>query len=187
MPEVTTTAATSQGDCISTAFRQAMRRLATTVTIITATDHQGGPVGMTATAVTSVTNDPPALLICVNRSASIHPSLGPAARFCVNLLRQGQEQLSHTFGGALPPEQRFRLGRWDTDTAGTHFLVDAQANLFCTVDAAMDYGTHSIFVGRIARVLLNGDVAPLIYGDGRFLDLPRPQTSPPMPSPPCTL
>lgn len=149
-------------------FRSAMRRLASTVTIVTSTGPEGRS-GMTATAVTSLTTDPPALLVCVNRSASLHASLHMQSLFCINLLNPDHAELSFAFGGRVAPEQRFDFGNWAEDDGGTPYLLDAQANLFCSVDAMLDYGTHTIFVGKITNVRLHGDVNPLIYGDGRFL------------------
>jgi flavin reductase len=150
------------------AFKGAMRRLATTVTIVTTRGPDERPMGMTATAVTSVSAEPPALLICVNRSASIHPSLTMGRRFCVNLLASDHGHLSSAFGGRVAPDERFATGAWQAD-ADVPFLADAQSNIFCTVDGLHDYGTHTIVIGKVGSVRLHGEVRPLIFGDGRFL------------------
>ncbi len=150
------------------AFKGAMRRLAATVTIVT-TGSAAERNGMTATAVSSVTTDPPALLVCVNRTASLHPSLLMGSRFCINLLHVQHAELSHLFGGKALPEERFQHGQWAFDEHGTPYLTDAQSNLFCVVDALLDYGTHTIFVGKVKGIRLHGEVAPLIYRDGRFV------------------
>jgi flavin reductase (DIM6/NTAB) family NADH-FMN oxidoreductase RutF len=149
-------------------FKSAMRRLASTVTIVSCNGPQGRS-GMTATAVTSLTADPPAVLACVNRSASIHASLHMHSPFCINLLSPDHADLSFAFGGRVAPEERFAQGDWADDEGGTPYLLDAQSNLFCTVDAMLDYGTHTIFVGRVARVRNHGEVRPLVYGNGRFI------------------
>ncbi|MDD3445191.1 MAG: flavin reductase family protein [Zavarzinia sp.] len=151
-----------------TAFKGAMRRLAATVTVIT-TGSGGERQGMTATAVTSVTMDPPALLICVNQSASLHPVLETGTRFCVNLLNESHGEVAGAFGGRLQGADRFNAGQWAVNDHGVPYLTDAQANLFCRVDALMLYGTHTIFVGRVEDVRLFGDIAPLIYQDGRYV------------------
>lgn len=146
-------------------FRTAMRRLAATVSIVTAPPR----VGMAATSVTSLTLDPPALLVCVNRSASLYPHVSRAgAPFCVNMLAGTHGDLSMAFGGGASQEERFALGDWREDGWGAPFLADAQSNLFCVVDALLDYGTHTIVVGRVEAVRLHGEVDPLIYGDGRY-------------------
>lgn len=148
-------------------FRLAMRRLATTVSIVT-TSSEGRPFGMTATAVTSLSTEPPSLLFCVNRSTSIFPRLGPGVRACVNLLCSEQARLAEVFAGKVVPEERFSFGRWQHGEDGIPVLTDAQANLSCTIDAMFDYATHAIFVGKVDLVCLSGEIRPLIFGDGRF-------------------
>jgi len=151
------------------AFKSAMRRFAATVTILTV-GNGDAKCGMTATAVSSVSTDPPAVLACVNRAASFHASMKMSSPFCVNLLAADQGPLSSAFGGKLPPGDRFSIGNWQSDDDGRPYLLDAQANIFCIVDAVLDYGTHTIFIGKVYAVRLHGDVQPLIYGNGRFID-----------------
>lgn len=151
-------------------FKDAMRRLAATVTIVSAASDEG-PSGMTATAVTSLSADPPAILVCVNRSASIHAKLTLGNRFCISLLSTDHRDLPTAFGGGIDPEKRFDHGSWNVSRYGTPFLADAQANIFCTVDAQFDYATHTIVIGKVDAVRMPGeDIRPLIFGDGRFLN-----------------
>jgi flavin reductase (DIM6/NTAB) family NADH-FMN oxidoreductase RutF len=152
---------------IKAAFRNAMRRLAATVTIITTTDGTQ-PHGMTATAVTSVSTDPPTLLVCVNQTASMHDPLHGSGRFCVNLLRSAQTELCGVFSGQRDGAERFNFGEWMTDESGVPYLADAQASLLCTVDLKIPYATHTIFIGRVDQVRIFDEVQPLIYQDGRF-------------------
>jgi flavin reductase len=159
---------TASADEVTAAFKAAMRRFASTVTIVTVRSGNNHH-GMTATAITSVTADPPAVLACVNRSASIHANLRLGMPFCINLLSSEHRALSSAFGGGLSPERRFSQGLWQLESEGPPYLIDAQANLFCIVDTSLDYGTHTIFVGRVEAVRLHGSVQPLIYGDGRFI------------------
>lgn len=149
------------------AFKQAMRRLATTVTIITTRGADSLPLGMTATAVTSLSAAPPSLLACVNRSTSIHAHLATGTDFCVNLLSKQHHELSSAFGGKVAPAERFGLGGWDLQHLP--YLKDAQVNFACTVDGLFEYGTHTIVIGRIHGIRMPGRFAPLLYGDGRFL------------------
>ena len=150
-------------------FKAAMRRFAATVTIITVGDADSR-FGMTATAVASVSASPPAILVCVNRAASIHGNMLMGTPFCVNLLGRDHECLSLAFGGQVSTDQRFSVGSWQLDTRGRPYLTDAQANVFCVVDGKLSYGTHTIFVGRVDAIRLHGETRPLIYGDGRFID-----------------
>lgn len=150
------------------AFRNAMRRLASAVGIVTA-DGPDGPVGMAATSITSLTVEPPAILLCVNRSASIHACLAPDAPLCVSILSRHQQHVSAAFGGAVPREQRFTIGHWSPDRNGLPALAEAQANLSCRIDKLVSYGTHSIVIAQVEGVCLSDDVAPLIYQDGSYL------------------
>jgi flavin reductase len=154
---------------IETAFRAAMRRLAATVTVISTTAENGLRHGMTATAVTSVSADPPAVLACVNRSAALHAQLGLGRRLCINLLHCSQQRLSEVFAGAMEGEPRFAVGDWRSDDAGVPYLADAQANIFCEIEALHAYGSHSVCIGRVTGVSCRVDVAPLVYQDGTYM------------------
>jgi flavin reductase len=150
----------------SDAFRNAMRRFAATVSIISCA-CEGSRYGMSATAITSLSADPPSLLICVNKTAATHRALRGGGRFCVNVLRSFHSELSRAFSGKVKGEDRFRLGSWASED-GVPFLSDAQANLFCAVARVMDYETHTIFVGRVYFARVQEHVDPLIYQDGRY-------------------
>lgn len=152
---------------VNTAFRAAMRRFAATVSIVTAGDHEHHH-GMTATAVTSVSMDPPSLLVCINQKSTLHDIMHRARRFCVNVLHRDQATLSAAFSGGMPPEKRFELGNWLRCEDGLPYLVDAQANLFCRKAAALPYGTHTVFVGLVEDVGVREVMAPLIYQDAGY-------------------
>ncbi len=149
-------------------FRGAMRRLAASVAVVIA-NSDNGPVGIAATSVTSMTVDPPAVLVCVNRSASLHAHLEPTARLSLNLLSRSQQDVSAAFAGGLPQAERFKAGRWTEAANGLPALEGAQANLSCVIDAMLAYGTHSIVIARVLGVTIGGEVDPLIYQDGRYL------------------
>jgi flavin reductase (DIM6/NTAB) family NADH-FMN oxidoreductase RutF len=149
-------------------FKAAMRRLAASVSVVVA-GSDDGPVGIAATSITSLTVDPPAILVCVNRLARLHATLIPTAPLSVNLLGKQHEHVSAAFGGGVPQEERFSVGDWDETELGLPSLRDAQANLHCVIDAMLAYGTHSIVIARVLKAVVNGDVAPLIYQDGGYL------------------
>jgi flavin reductase (DIM6/NTAB) family NADH-FMN oxidoreductase RutF len=152
---------------LASGFRQAMRRMASTVTIITATDHDRHH-GMTVTAVSSVSMEPPSLLVCLNNRTRLHDIMGQARRFCVNVLHDEQAELSIAFSGSVPAEERFDKGVWEKTADGLGFLVDAQANIFCEKMAAIPIGTHTIFVGQVIEVRLGDAVEPLIYQNASY-------------------
>jgi flavin reductase (DIM6/NTAB) family NADH-FMN oxidoreductase RutF/nitroreductase len=149
-------------------FRAAMRRLAATVCIVTIADKEGWN-GMTATSITSVSMDPASVLVCVNSTASLHEPMRSGTRYCINVLRSSQVPQAGAFSSKkLKGAERFAPGAWEENAAGLPFLSDAQANLFCTIDQIVPYGTHTIFIGRVDEVRVAEDVAPLIYQDGQF-------------------
>jgi flavin reductase (DIM6/NTAB) family NADH-FMN oxidoreductase RutF len=152
---------------VPAAFRFAMRRLATTVTVVTAL-NKGARVGMTASSITSLTINPPALLVCINQSASIHACLEVGRPFCVNLLASVQQKIPAVFAGGLTGEARFAHGVWTPDDHGVPRLEGAQANVSCLVDRMLAYGTHSIVIGRVEAVRIAGTVDPLIFQDGHY-------------------
>lgn len=153
---------------VTVGFRGAMRRLASGVAIVVARGD-GAPVGMAATSITSLTMDPPAVLVCVNQSAGIHPALSPGCPISVNILSRHQRDVSAAFGGAVPRDKRFEVGQWVDDAHDLPMLDEAQANLACTIDSMMPFGTHSIVVARVEAVRLSESVEPLIYQDGAYL------------------
>lgn len=155
-------------------FKNAMRRLAATVSIIATADEDGWH-GMTATSVTSVSMDPPSVLVCVNTTATLHKILHAGRRFSVNLLRASQESHAGTFSSSkIRGADRFADHAWkasegDDKDDSLPYLVDAQANLFCDIDQAVSYGTHTIFIGRVNAVRNGELVSPLLYADGQYL------------------
>jgi flavin reductase len=148
-------------------FRNAMRRLATTVSVVTCADHDGWH-GMTATAVTSVCMEPPALLVCVNMGTGFYGRLSASGIFCVNLLGSPHVQISQAFGGTLKGVERFRRGNWKL-ARGVPYLVDAQASLFCRTASITYFGTHGIFIGGVKEVRFADAASPLVYQDGQYV------------------
>ncbi|MGO7133567.1 flavin reductase family protein [Rhizobium leguminosarum] len=162
MPELLSIPAT-----VETSFRAAMRRCAATVTIITAQEGDTH-YGVTATAVTSVSMEPPSIMVCLNRDAFLHDIMLRAPRFCVNVLRSSQTDLSRAFSGAVPRERRFEVGNWLYTDEGLPYLGDAQASIFCRKVAAVPYGTHTMFVGGVDDVSVYDAVEPLIYQNAGY-------------------
>lgn len=108
----------NDGDAIAGEFKRAMRRLASTVTIVGTADANGNRYGTTATAVDSVSMNPPSLLVCINHAASIHAPLSGRGAFCVNVLTTEHERLVSAFSGRLTGEERFAVGDWRDDGRG---------------------------------------------------------------------
>jgi flavin reductase len=147
-------------------FRQAMRRVAATVNVISVC-VDGQPLGMTATAVSSISMDPPSLLVCVNRAASLHEPMGGMPHFRINVLHRDQERIAAMFADRSQHGLRFLSG-WDLDCASAPRLLDAQASILCRRTDHHQFGTHSIFIGVVEEVHVRDDVDPLLYLDGRY-------------------
>ncbi len=151
---------------VSADFRLAMRRLAATVSIVTCAD-EAGRHGMTATAVTSVSLQPPTILVCINAEARLHSKVTTQKRFCVNLLKVGHVALSERFGSRRYEHDRFAVGDW-SELDGLPYLTDSQASLFCSTQQQVTAGSHGIFVARVDRIIIADEVEPLLYQNGGY-------------------
>lgn len=150
-------------------FRQGMRRQASAVCVIT-TIHDGLRHGMTATAMSSVSAEPPTLLVCINRSASLHGPIKASGRFAVNLLSRDHVDVAQRFSGKGAREQRFEGSEW-ASRDGWAYLQDACASFLLTTDQVVDHHSHAILIGRVEQVMLRRPPAsPLIYHDGDYAE-----------------
>lgn len=153
------------------AFRTAMRELAAGVTVVTATGP-GGPRGLTATAVCSVSAEPPTLLVCVNRATEGHAAILASGAFCVNVTAHEHRPLAEHFAGrgGLRGAERFAHGAWRSLVTGAPVLDDAIAAFDCRVVQALDWGTHTVFLGAVAATHASAPERPaLVYRGGAFL------------------
>jgi len=164
MPEFT--------DNLSAGLKAGMRRLAASVCVVSLCDQQGQRQVMTATAVTSVSDSPPALLVCINKEASVFSAVQNGGDFCVSILNQGQKDISALCAGLTDEQDRFSQGNWQDNDQGLPYLAEAEANFFCHNDKLIDYGSHLIAIGKLYAVrTAEGDVAPLLYADGSYCQL----------------
>lgn len=157
-------------ECVETAvFREAMRRLAAGVTIVTAV-HDGEKGGLTATAVCSLSADPPQILVCVNRSAHAHDLIHKGDRMCVNVLAHDQQILAARFAGqgGVTGAERFLAGDWIADKTGVPVLSDALASFECVVAERVSASTHTIFIGKVVGVRVRAAGRPLLYASGAY-------------------
>jgi flavin reductase len=157
----------SGSQVIDQGFRDAMRRLAGTVTIVTVANGSE-PHGTTATAVTSLSMAPPSILVCFNRDSRLHPLLDAAERFCVNILHTDNVEMSQLFSSKVSSSERFASGEWITPEGGAPSLANAQSSIQCIKDKQVDYGSHTIFIGRVTMVTNREEVAPLVYCNGGY-------------------
>ena len=151
-------------------FRLGMRLLAGAVNIISSV-HGGRRYGMTATAVCSVTADPPTVLVCINKLATTHGIVAKSRLFCVNVLRADDAELSTTFSGAASGEGRFKSRDWTRLATGAPVLIDALVSFDCRVVKKVVHGTHGIFLGQVEQVLVGKPGKPLLYSEGQYARL----------------
>ncbi|MBV4369202.1 NADH-dependent FMN reductase RutF [Erwinia sp. BNK-24-b] len=153
-------------------FRNAMARLAAAVNIIT-TDGPAGCAGFTASAVCSVTDSPPMLLVCLNRSASVYDVFNANRQLCVNTLAAGQETLSGLFGGKTPMTERFNAAEWSVLTTGSPVLAGAIASFDCHVTQITRAGTHDVLFCEVKALLCNEEAHGLMWFDRHYHPLLR--------------
>lgn len=148
-------------------LRDALRRLAKAVVVVTS-QHNGERYAMAATAVSELSLDPPSMLVCVNRAASLHGPLSDAAPFAINILHRTQQAVASRCSGPVKGEARFELGDWTIGALGMPCLRGAQAQIVCRSAGRLDHGTHTVFIGDVVDVMVEGQVHPLVYVDGRY-------------------
>ena len=157
-------------DPLAARTRLALRRLASAVAVVTCRDGQRRHA-MTATAVNALSMEPPSMLVCVNRAAAFHAAISRAQEFAINILHRDQVPVSVACGGKARGEERFGVGEWGEEN-GAPVLAHAQARIVCARESRFDYGSHTIFIGRVTSVGIDGALDPLIYVDGRYAGLP---------------
>jgi flavin reductase len=154
-------------------YRNAMSRLGAAVNIIT-TDGPAGRAGFTASAVCSVTDEPPTLLVCLNRTASVYPAFEANGVLCVNVLAPDHQELSGVFGGKTPMAERFAAARWHDSATGAPVLEGAAASFDCRVVRSTGVGTHDVLFCEVLAVYTGEAAHGLIYFDRRYHGLQPP-------------
>jgi flavin reductase (DIM6/NTAB) family NADH-FMN oxidoreductase RutF len=153
-------------------FRHTLSHFASGVTVITACDRDGRPTGLTASAFTSVSLEPPLILVCVDHKAQSYPALAGGKKFAVNILSHDQETVSRRFA-TTKIENKFEGVPFTLSPLGLPLLDDALAHLECaTVNIHLE-GDHSILVGRVERTRAGAGL-PLVYFRGRYDRLSGP-------------
>jgi len=149
----------------SVAFRKTMSRFASGVTVVTARDAAGDPVGLTVSAFASLSLDPPMVLICLNKGCHDLAAFqtGP---FVVNVLADDQESLSRRFAG--PREARFVDLESDTAENGCPTFAGCLAVIECRTDQVVEGGDHDIVIGTVTALGAREDGLPLLYFGGRY-------------------
>ncbi|MGH9549476.1 MAG: flavin reductase family protein [Terriglobales bacterium] len=152
-----------------TEFRSALGSFATGVTVITV-DYEGEVHGMTANAFTSVSLDPPLVLVCVDHRARTHAHLHARKRFGVNVLAKDQQIISEYYARPAQDHRHAEQeagAHFDRTAHGTPVLNGALAYLECRLHSAQDAGDHTIFIAEVEEVVVRGG-DPLLYHRGEY-------------------
>jgi flavin reductase (DIM6/NTAB) family NADH-FMN oxidoreductase RutF len=153
-------------------FRSAMRHLASGVSLIT-TGRGEARTGLTATSVSSLSMEPPSLLVCINRASATLRAMRETKMFGVSFLAAGHRDVADRFAGRgnLSGAARFQGSEWITLVTGAPLLVDALAAIDCTIDTIMEWSTHAVVIGRVEAVHQPGGAQALVHWRRAYREL----------------
>ena len=150
-------------------FLASMRGITSTVCVISA-KSSNEKHAMTAISVTSLSIDPPSMLVCINKEASIHSLISKDSSFCINTLSSNQKDIAEICGnnevdGAL----RFKSDDWEQE-GNFVYNKESLSVLFCECTDLVDHSSHTIVIGRVSKILNNDGKEALLYGQGKYLN-----------------
>ncbi|MGZ4980093.1 MAG: flavin reductase family protein [Methylobacter sp.] len=151
-------------------FKKAMQLWASGVTVVTTHSEKFGLQGMTVTAFSSVSINPPQVLVCINKSADTGTGIQESQRFAVNVLSSTQQDVSNQFAGGSSQQQRFENTRWTMGITDTPILDNSIMSLECKVIDKVFAGTHWIIIGEVQESVCRGG-DPLLYFQGAYQQL----------------
>jgi flavin reductase (DIM6/NTAB) family NADH-FMN oxidoreductase RutF len=157
-------------------FRSAMRNLAGGVSVVTAGCGEARS-GLTATSVSSLSLEPPSLLVCIRRASATLSAIAAHRAFAVNVLSADRRDLAERFAGqtGLSGADRFGEDDWVSLATGAPLLADALAAVDCAVERMIEWGSHMILIGRVRAIRLGDGPGPLVYWRGSYGQLaPEP-------------
>lgn len=151
-------------------FKNALKLWASGVTVVTSQTERAGIKGMTATSFTSVSVDPPQILVCVNKATDTGEVILDGKTFAVNILKAEQQNISNQFAGGESQEQRFANVNWHKGDTGTPIIDDALASIECTVVDQVLAGSHWVIIGEVQAIdCRSGE--PLLYYNSAYREL----------------
>lgn len=143
-------------------FKKTLQYWASGVTVVTTNSPSFGMQGMTVSAFSSVSADPPMVLVCVNRSVATSNGIGESGVFAVNILSAAQTAVSNMFAGGGDHHERFASVAWEAGESGSPLLTESIASLDCKVVEKIVAGTHWIVIGEVQQTVLR-EGEPLLY------------------------
>ena len=151
-------------------FKNALKLWASGVTVVTSKTEKNGLKGMTATSFTSVSLDPPQILVCINKTADTGDAVLEGKSFAINILKADQQDISNQFAGSTSQEQRFANVNWHEGETGSPVIDDALASIECTVVQQVLAGTHWVIIGEVQNVSCRTG-EPLLYYNSAYREL----------------
>jgi 3-hydroxy-9,10-secoandrosta-1,3,5(10)-triene-9,17-dione monooxygenase reductase component len=149
-------------------FKLALGRFASGVTVVTTKDSSGELHGLTVSAFTSVSMNPPLILVCILKSTGSYSSFEESKSFVVNILEESQQQISNHFASHL--DDKFSGQNYELNENRLPILADCLVNLECTLKHSYDGGDHTIFVGEVEKTTVR-DGKPLVYSQGKYKEI----------------
>jgi len=151
-------------------FKNALKLWASGVTVVTAQTESLGLKGMTATSFSSVSMEPPQILVCINKSADTGDAVLEGKSFAVNILKADQQDISNQFAGGASQEERFANVKWHKGETGSPVIDDALASIECTLVDQVLAGTHWVVIGEVQNVECRSG-EPLMYYNSAYREL----------------
>lgn len=154
-------------------YRNGMSRFAAAVNIVT-TNGPAGSAGFTASAVCSVTDDPPTVVVCLNRASQLHTMFQENGVFCVSTLASDQRELAEMFAhrAGVPMLERFVLPHWEKLSTGAPAVRDALACFDCCISLVQEIGTHYAMYGEVQEIRTSDRTSALLYLNRSYRELP---------------
>lgn len=147
-------------------LRDALGCFATGVTVVTCLGEDGAPAGLTVNSFTSVSLEPPLLLVCLHRNAASARTLIEAPRFAINVLQTGQQPASISF--STRGDDRFGSTRWSWGEGGAPILEESLCVFECERYAVYEGGDHHILVGKVIKASFDASLDPLLFFRGSY-------------------
>jgi flavin reductase (DIM6/NTAB) family NADH-FMN oxidoreductase RutF len=151
-------------------FKKALQQWASGVTVVTTQSEKFGVQGMTVTAFSSVSVNPPQILVCINDSADTGAGIEESRCFAVNVLNSEQQGVSNQFAGGSSQKERFENTAWEPGITGSPILTDSIVSLDCRIVEKVRAGTHWIIIGEVQDTICRPG-NPLLYYCGNYRQL----------------
>jgi len=151
-------------------FKNTLKLWASGVTVVTSQTEKHGIKGMTATSFSSVSLDPPQILVCINQTADTGEVMREGKHFAVNILNSSQQAVSSQFAGGSSQQERFANVAWHEGILGAPVLDDALASVECKVVHQLLVGTHWVIIGEVEKVMCHSG-EPLLYYNSSYCEL----------------